>query len=94
MFLEDTGIVDINSPKAMLKDVYAQKLIGDEKNWLLMLNDRNMTSHIYKEEIAVEIAERISGCYIKVFGFRICIKNVKQSHSRKRLVKRSRRNDF
>jgi len=57
VFLEDTGIVDINSPKAVIKEAYAQKLIGDEKNWLLMLNDRNITSHMYKDEMAVEIAE-------------------------------------
>lgn len=32
-----------------------------------MLNDRNMTSHMYKEEMTVEIAERISDFYIKEF---------------------------
>jgi len=67
VYLEDTGIIDINSPKAVIKEAYAQKLIINEKNWLLMLNDRNMTSHMYKEEMAVEIAERISGFYIKEF---------------------------
>jgi nucleotidyltransferase substrate binding protein (TIGR01987 family) len=67
VFLEDLGIVDINSPKATIKEAYAQRLITDEENWLLMLNDRNMTSHMYKEEMAVEIAERISSCYIKEF---------------------------
>ena len=66
-FLEDTGIIDINSPKAVIKEAYAQKFISDEKNWLLMLNDRNMSSHIYKEDMAVEIAERISGRYIKEY---------------------------
>ncbi|MCB8817176.1 HI0074 family nucleotidyltransferase substrate-binding subunit [Desulfosporosinus shakirovi] len=47
VFLEDTGILDVNSPKAVIKEAYAQKLISDEKNWLLMLNDRNMTFHMY-----------------------------------------------
>jgi nucleotidyltransferase substrate binding protein (TIGR01987 family) len=67
VFLEDSGIIDINSPKAVIKEAYAQKLIRNEKNWLLMLNDRNMTSHMYKEEMAVEIAKRISDFYIKEF---------------------------
>jgi len=67
VFLEDVGIIDINSPKAVIKEAYAQQLIRNEKNWLLMLNDRNMTSHMYKEEMAVEIAERISSYYIKEF---------------------------
>ncbi|SNT24271.1 nucleotidyltransferase substrate binding protein, HI0074 family [Anaerovirgula multivorans] len=66
-YLEDIGIVDKNSPKAVIKEAYAQKLIVNEKNWLLMLNDRNMTSHVYREEMAEEIADRIATCYIKEF---------------------------
>lgn len=51
-YLESIGIVDKNSPKAVFKEAYGQKLLGHEENWLLMLNDRNMTSHVYKEEMA------------------------------------------
>jgi nucleotidyltransferase substrate binding protein (TIGR01987 family) len=67
VYLEDIGVVEVNSPKAVIKEAFAQKLLGDEKNWLLMLNDRNLTSHMYKEEMAAEIAERISSIYIKEF---------------------------
>jgi nucleotidyltransferase substrate binding protein (TIGR01987 family) len=67
VYLEDIGIVEVNSPKAVIKEAYVQKLLGDEKNWLLMLKDRNMTSHMYKEEMAEEIAGRISNLYIKEF---------------------------
>ena len=63
--LEEIGIVDINSPKAIIKEAYAQRLISNEENWLLMLKDRNMTSHMYKEEMAVGIAERICNSYIQ-----------------------------
>lgn len=66
-YLEDIGIVEKNSPKAVIKEAYAQKLIENEKGWLLMLNDRNLTSHVYKEEIAEEIAERITNNYIHEF---------------------------
>ena len=64
-YLKEIGIVDVNSPKAVIKEAYVQKLIGNEKNWLLMMNDRNMTSHVYREEIAEAIAERITNCYVK-----------------------------
>ncbi|NLI93458.1 MAG: nucleotidyltransferase [Peptococcaceae bacterium] len=67
LFLEDLGIVDVNSPKAVIKEAYAQKLVDDEKNWLLILSDRNKTSHLYQEALAKEIAERISNCYIYEF---------------------------
>ena len=32
-----------------------------------MLNDRNLTSHVYKEEMAQEIVERITDLYINEF---------------------------
>ncbi|WP_434511926.1 nucleotidyltransferase substrate binding protein [Desulfitobacterium sp. AusDCA] len=69
VYLEDLGIVDINSPKAVIREAYAQRLLGDEKNWLLMLKDRNMTSDMYKEEMTEEVAERISTLYIQEFEF-------------------------
>lgn len=66
-YLEDIGIVDKLSPKAVIKEAYAQKIILNEQNWLLMLQDRNMTSHVYEEEMAQEIAERIIVHYINEF---------------------------
>ncbi len=67
-YLSDLGIVDKNSPKVVIKEAFAQKIIKNEKNWLLMLNDRNMTSHIYKETMAQEIAKRITEVYISEFN--------------------------
>lgn len=52
---------------SIIKEAYAQKLVTNEDNWLIMLNDRNMTSHIYKEEMAEEIAKRMVNCYVKEF---------------------------
>lgn len=66
-YMEEMGIVDKNSPKAVIKEAFAQKLIQNEQNWLLMLNDRNLTSHVYEEEMAQQIAERIIECYIIEF---------------------------
>ncbi len=66
-YLESIGIVDKNSPRAVFKEAYAQKLIMNEENWLLMLKDRNLTSHVYKEEMAEEITKRIINIYIREF---------------------------
>jgi len=65
--LEEIGIIDKNSPKTVIKEAYAQKMIVNENNWLLMLKDRNTTSHIYKEELAKEIADRIADYYVQEF---------------------------
>ncbi|GAA0367933.1 nucleotidyltransferase substrate binding protein [Bacillus horti] len=66
-YLESIGLVDRNSPKAVIKEAYAQKLIEDEDQWILMLHDRNMTSHVYNEELAEEIASRIANIYVNEF---------------------------
>ena len=65
--LEDLGIVDIRSPKATFKGAFSQGLIQAESTWLMMLKDRNMTTHVYKEELADEIAQRIISDYLKNF---------------------------
>jgi len=66
-YLEYVGIVGKSSPREVIKEAFAQQLISDEDNWLIMLNDRNTTSHIYKEEMAKEIAQRIVNLYVKEF---------------------------
>jgi len=61
------GITDINSPKAVFKEAFAQNIIDNEDVWLTIIKDRNMTSHVYKEETADEIALRIVSEYIDAF---------------------------
>lgn len=66
-YLKELGIVDRNSPKTVFKEAYAQKIIIDETNWLLMLKDRNTMSHMYSEELSQEIARRIIDSYLREF---------------------------
>ena len=66
-YLELIGIAEVNSPKAVIKEAYAQRLISDEAGWLQMLRDRNMTSHMYNNKIAEEILARIQKIYIREF---------------------------
>lgn len=66
-YLEDIGIMDKNSPKAVIKEAYAQKIIINEQIWLSMIKDRNKASHMYPEKMAIDIAERITNCYINEF---------------------------
>jgi nucleotidyltransferase substrate binding protein (TIGR01987 family) len=54
------------SPRQALQAAMQLGLIAaaDEEVWLGMLHDRNMTSHLYHEELAREIADRIVGIYL------------------------------
>lgn len=64
---EDEGLLGMNSPKTVLREAFSADLIQDEEMWLMMLNDRNSTTHIYSEEISVKICNNITSKYISVF---------------------------
>lgn len=51
--------IDVTTPKETLKKAYKVKWIDDEVVWLAMLNDRNMTSHLYDESMARKIYTHI-----------------------------------
>jgi nucleotidyltransferase substrate binding protein (TIGR01987 family) len=56
------------SPRQALQAAMQLRLIlaADEELWLGMLHDRNMTSHLYHEDIAREIADRIVSLYVRL----------------------------
>ena len=49
LVLQNEGI-DTNSPHAAIKEAFRNKLIQDGDAWIDMLEDRNMTSHLYDEK--------------------------------------------
>lgn len=57
--LEDKGILK-NSPKDCLAAAFRAGLLGEEKAFLDMLEDRNKTTHIYDEEEAQKVFQRIA----------------------------------
>jgi nucleotidyltransferase substrate binding protein (TIGR01987 family) len=58
LFLNEKGS-NVFYAKDVLKEAYSARLIDNEEIWLSMLNDRNLTSHTYKEELADEMYKRI-----------------------------------
>ena len=56
--------VDCFSPRDCVKKAFRFGVIGDDEIILDMLEDRNRSSHIYNEEEAVRIYERISKVYV------------------------------
>ena len=63
LFLLDEGIIT-KSPKESLKEGFKFGLIKDEEIFLDMLEDINLTSHIYSEEVTKEIFKRIKTRYL------------------------------
>lgn len=66
-YLLSEGYVDINSPKTVMKQAYADNLIEDEQAWLRLLYSRNLTSHIYDDSTATEIFNSIKDEYLSLF---------------------------
>lgn len=60
------GQVDINSPREAFKQAYKRNWINDEELWLDMINDRNLTSHTYRQPTALEVYEDIKIFYPKL----------------------------
>lgn len=67
-YLREQGYVEINSPKAVMKQAYSDGLIDDERSWIELLNARNLTSHIYDENTASEIFESIKTTFFPLLA--------------------------
>lgn len=50
---------DCVSPKSCLREAFALGWLEDENAWLVMLSDRNLTSHTYNEELAQAVYGRM-----------------------------------
>jgi len=58
--------VECYSPRDCFKTAFQLNLINYNEKWLKMIEDRNLTAHLYKEEYADEVYSRLSD-YLKLF---------------------------
>lgn len=64
-YMEDQGVVmTIISPRSVLKEAYAAGMIDNPDIWNEAVDSRNLMSHIYDEETAISIADRVSSEFI------------------------------
>lgn len=61
---EVEGLIGLNSPKTVLREAFSAGLIEKDELWLAMLSDRNTTAHIYNEQLAIEICNKIIKEYV------------------------------
>ncbi len=50
---------DCKSPRGCLKLAYKMEWLEDEEKWLRLLEARNLTSHTYDQETAMEVYETV-----------------------------------
>jgi len=58
--------LECNSPREAIKTAFTLKLIAYDEKWLSMIDDRNSTVHMYKEEYANVVYARLPE-YLKLF---------------------------
>lgn len=57
-------VLTIVSPRSVLKEAYAAGIIDNPGIWNEVVDSRNLMSHIYDEETAISIADRVSTEFI------------------------------
>lgn len=65
--LHGAGNFKTGSPREILKTAYQFNFLNDDEIWIDMLNSRNSIVHIYDENAAIELAEKIFDNYITAF---------------------------
>lgn len=66
-YLIEQGYTDLNSPKSVMRQAYADGLISRDREWLDLLTARNITSHVYDDETAADVFKNIRTVYLGLF---------------------------
>ena len=59
--------IEADSPRPVIKEAFKANIIKDGQSWIDMLEDRNKTSHIYDEDQAFKIYNKIKDNHFKLF---------------------------
>lgn len=57
----------ITGSRDAIREAFRQGLIDDGEGWMEMIQSRNQTAHAYNEQVAKEIADRVTGRYHELF---------------------------
>ena len=68
MLLEYTGISEIKSPRATIREAFSYGLIENGEAWIDMMIDRNKTSHLYDEEETKIIYQKVKNTYTELLN--------------------------
>ena len=65
--LRSQGNADLLGSRDTLREAFRLGLVADGEAWMLMIQDRNLTSHIYIRATALDIEAHIRGAYLSCF---------------------------
>lgn len=65
-YLEYNGVIlDQITPRGVIKQAFAAKIIGDGQLWIDMLDCRNRMSHTYDEAVFNEAVQEMAGRFLR-----------------------------
>jgi nucleotidyltransferase substrate binding protein (TIGR01987 family) len=70
--------IETTTPRHSLQQAYAVGWLDEELIWLNMLRDRNLTSHTYREEQALEIYRKINSYAIELRKLSVKLRNINE----------------
>jgi len=59
---------DTSGPKDVFGKGFILGFLSDEKIWLKIIEDRNLTVHTYNQPLAEQMVARIKGSYLRAFA--------------------------
>lgn len=76
-FYEYQGEAGLQGSRDAFKLTFERGLINDGGGWMKMIADRNLTSHVYNQDVADEIAKNIN---TKYYGLFVSLKDSLSKH--------------
>jgi nucleotidyltransferase substrate binding protein (TIGR01987 family) len=58
----------VNTPRDVIKQAFQSGIVSDGHGWIDALQDRNMTSHIYHESMALSVEHKIRTQYFELLN--------------------------
>lgn len=65
---ESDGL-SVNSPREAFSFAFQKGLVSNQTIWLAMIKHRNLTSHVYREDVAEDVFQAIATSYAKEWEF-------------------------
>lgn len=66
-YLTFQGISGLTGSRNTSREAFKRQVVTDGEGWMMMLSDRNRSSHMYDEATANEIADHIHHRYLGLF---------------------------
>ena len=67
-YIKALGIQDIVGPRPVIMEAFKLGLLANGERWLMLLEDRNSTSHIYNKTLADHIVDEICKHHIQLLN--------------------------